>query len=718
MLRRNCLYWLYCFAAGLFVIVLSVVSPAVAADIYVHATQGSDENNGSVGSPYRSLGKASMVVANGDTVHLAGVFSGGADSSILSISGLANVTIRQWSGQEQCYVRNAVTIPSNAAWIEAGAPRYQTQLPTGLSIQTISVGFGDPLARDEFGRYMIHLQPSLTGSAVSAPDTFHYDVNTGTLSVNIRGESVNPGTFLFPIEYCLASVYTGGNYIIKGENCTNCRVIGIKGRNYILTNEAGYFVLLSGSGNVIEDCEFFNCGWHHAGFVASGPSVANANNVIRRCTFWGGGAGNGFAPGTQTVFYANGSDVVNGLIEDSTYHCYKLLTPSGIEWGNAEMNGSYTHTNGSVFKAALTHRNCDFFVYTSARAGYGSDLRSPDENADAQFNPSNYSLRFDDCAFVARHRPDWLGNRALFMAQAAYVRCYFANMTLKQDRSVGFGNSRAFQPELTASDHLQTLFESCHLVFDLSGGSGPNDVAGIRFLSGTGGRSTICFLNSAVVNNNSTPGIASYLMISNTIAGTGVIRARGTIFCASTSGPGRMFINDGTMPAANLDIRDCWYYGINPSQYTGNPLWNTQAEWLSAIDPVAIAGVNPGYNAGASLLAASAQPPGDAEVLVRVSTAVRRSALGINLAPDHLRYGPWQADPSTVQPTDCDLADFNHSGTVSADDIFAFLDAWFTQTGQCVSGCTADINDQNGVTADDIFAYLDLWFTENGHTCP
>jgi hypothetical protein len=58
--------------------------------------------------------------------------------------------------------------------------------------------------------------------------------------------------------------------------------------------------------------------------------------------------------------------------------------------------------------------------------------------------------------------------------------------------------------------------------------------------------------------------------------------------------------------------------------------------------------------------------------------------------------------------------DLNCSGTVTADDIFAFLDAWFAQNGQIGPNLSADFNDNNEVSANDIFAFLDAWFTQNG----
>lgn len=65
-------------------------------------------------------------------------------------------------------------------------------------------------------------------------------------------------------------------------------------------------------------------------------------------------------------------------------------------------------------------------------------------------------------------------------------------------------------------------------------------------------------------------------------------------------------------------------------------------------------------------------------------------------------------------PVSACSADINGTGGVTADDIFAFLDAWFAQNGQTGPGLTADFNDSNDVTADDIFAFLDAWFAQNG----
>ena len=49
-------------------------------------------------------------------------------------------------------------------------------------------------------------------------------------------------------------------------------------------------------------------------------------------------------------------------------------------------------------------------------------------------------------------------------------------------------------------------------------------------------------------------------------------------------------------------------------------------------------------------------------------------------------------------------ADFNVDGSTSVDDLFLYLNAWFT------GDASADMDDQNGVAIDDLFLFLSAWF--------
>jgi hypothetical protein len=55
-------------------------------------------------------------------------------------------------------------------------------------------------------------------------------------------------------------------------------------------------------------------------------------------------------------------------------------------------------------------------------------------------------------------------------------------------------------------------------------------------------------------------------------------------------------------------------------------------------------------------------------------------------------------------------ADFNCDGARNVTDIFAFIGAWFVQSGMTGPGNTADFNGDNTVDVTDIFAYLAAWF--------
>jgi hypothetical protein len=59
--------------------------------------------------------------------------------------------------------------------------------------------------------------------------------------------------------------------------------------------------------------------------------------------------------------------------------------------------------------------------------------------------------------------------------------------------------------------------------------------------------------------------------------------------------------------------------------------------------------------------------------------------------------------PVPTPPAAC-AADFDHSGMLAVQDIFAFVAAWFAQEPR------ADWNGQNGLTEQDIFDYLGAWF--------
>lgn len=66
-------------------------------------------------------------------------------------------------------------------------------------------------------------------------------------------------------------------------------------------------------------------------------------------------------------------------------------------------------------------------------------------------------------------------------------------------------------------------------------------------------------------------------------------------------------------------------------------------------------------------------------------------------------------------PDTCEGAcagDLNSDGSVTADDLFAFLDHWMRDNGHSGIGLIADADWNGAVTADDIWAFLAIWFED------
>lgn len=73
--------------------------------------------------------------------------------------------------------------------------------------------------------------------------------------------------------------------------------------------------------------------------------------------------------------------------------------------------------------------------------------------------------------------------------------------------------------------------------------------------------------------------------------------------------------------------------------------------------------------------------------------------------------GSVTSDPAKLAPCS---ADFDCNGTVSVNDLFAFLAAWFAQNGLTAPGLSADFDSNGTVSVNDLFAFLAAWFAQNG----
>jgi hypothetical protein len=79
----------------------------------------------------------------------------------------------------------------------------------------------------------------------------------------------------------------------------------------------------------------------------------------------------------------------------------------------------------------------------------------------------------------------------------------------------------------------------------------------------------------------------------------------------------------------------------------------------------------------------------------QVVTATQCAALG---------GAVYRGDNTVCGPVTCCAADFDTSGALSIDDIFAFLNAWFAVSPR------ADFNADGALSVDDIFAFISVFF--------
>lgn len=173
-------------------------------------------------------------------------------------------------------------------------------------------------------------------------------------------------------------------------------------------------------------------------------------------------------------------------------------------------------------------------------------------------------------------------------------------------------------------------------------------------------------------------------------AGAQGVRLHGSFFSGYAWGENLGFINfgDGT-PAggggtayANADGAD---FGVNRDTVTGalsGLAWGENVGWINFTLPMLSAAQQPRYDSAAVRL--------------------RGFAWGENIGWINL-----DDDTRFVQINPCP-ADFNASGTVTVQDVFDFLTAWFN------SAPNADVNGVGGITVQDVFDFLTAWF--NG--CP
>lgn len=86
----------------------------------------------------------------------------------------------------------------------------------------------------------------------------------------------------------------------------------------------------------------------------------------------------------------------------------------------------------------------------------------------------------------------------------------------------------------------------------------------------------------------------------------------------------------------------------------------------------------------------------------QVNGSVTLGGFPVNFSVFDVNYDGFINAADVGNNTPACAADWDHNGTVDADDLFSFLDAWFSGS--------ADFNQSGSTNPDDLFAFLDAWF--------
>lgn len=306
------------------------------------------------------------------------------------------------------------------------------------------------------------------------------------------------------------------------------------------TVSTGYVRVADSNGGTIQNCVFWDCGYH-------GPTWAGdhcVNNTYRNNVVWGLGT-NTNAGSTAYVFYSGAvgsepNDILGCRLYDCVANLYTWLGPTGVpityytnganpdgsDTGHAEAANGYaptadgfiSHTNGGSatdnvirdievrrLKVVMFSDTFTTSVGTEAHHGQGfvggNRCVPPGDNT----NPWSYPIRFVDCELV-----NGIVNRTSLYDNSAYIRCRF-DMSRAGDYGPFVGGTGFYSGSImgAASGASIVGYFGCEVVVDLgstldtfSGGT-PYDQSRILFQMDTESPTpnSIVAINSSFYNN-------------------------------------------------------------------------------------------------------------------------------------------------------------------------------------------------------------------------
>lgn len=538
---------------------------------------------GTEADPY-TLAEIQAAAASNDTLVLIGNF----DAASLSLTSKDNVTVVSGHVVNSAYARATFRNRLTAAGPWTNIPTTNAYTIALAATPWKVVVDWDTTTPDAYGFRACNLQRYSTALLVqSNSNTFH--TNGATLTVNLAGDDPNTKTILY-------AVARPG---IKFTTCASPSVIGCAFE--WCNDDSGtpdYGVITIDCTGVprISGCLFTECGYHASGFYTTSGDVAGRET---------GNTFIGCLNDSCSVAYSGSGTVSNVVYFGNTYYCSTPLKRGGtVPLFRASESGAQSAPGITAHQAVLTATgvtdikivNCRFVCppYTRTGTAIGNSVSpiicrnnpAPSNTA----NPDTYAIKVVNCDFVGF---DMLNPQAPYAH--AYVGCRFdfGGAPAFIAGGVGIGLvGRILGGGSNTNGYIGSF--GTQWAFDLDATSG-NNAGGAFFISGgvtTANRTHFYFDKSTVYNYGDSANTSQSQNLfrwtsSVDAAGNGSITARDSIFAhrAKPSAGSRFLLNtdsDADVSAAVRGFLRCIYGNIGT--YSSNTSYDTEAEWLAAID--------------------------------------------------------------------------------------------------------------------------------------
>ncbi len=544
------------------------------ATIYAHSEYDGSNGaaDGTITKPYTTLAAVDAAMGANDTIILGGTYR---ETWTIEEDG---VDIREWTADELASVPGA----SERYWTIRGDRIASGWAADGTYTNTFVPSTNAPVAKPAGvvidwdtrvwadGRHAAHLEEAASAALC--------DATAGTWFWATDHLIVNPPAGVTLSEHVVAWCATGSGLIVEGDDGT-----AQYGYLYLWIDPAagnGYgFKGSAVTGWTVTGLEATDCGYHHLGFAVG----KCANNWMIGCTATSGN----YTCDSYFIVYSSSGDLATSGGRGCVARMSPLLKYTAVEATEAYTDyikgpsasapsqtafGSHTGNSQVIANGGVLWDACSSLMLGVTNAAYryqafsnGEEGTEPADKDDA----ATYSVRFVDCDFAF----DWISlgqgtSASAFSGSFAFVRCFLDGRTCI-DSLTGVSSTE----NCIYINRMWVKMESCVLVGETPGA---DSSAGLIRLRGTSGDKDILRLdNCSFYAHGSTD--CFFVRMD----GQNETIAKQCVFASATDT--KLYDSNTTVSATSYQFSKCWY-GDTLTAFGRGASYDSQAEWISAVD--------------------------------------------------------------------------------------------------------------------------------------